>query len=144
MSSQRRPLTFREDFPSGVSLGLTLVVLLSVINFLFSLFLETASLVGPSGLLVYGSASAILSEVVILGFLLVYLPFGLKLRVLVVGFLGMLMWLSLIAGAYMFTFPSRFGFEEIAKQLPICLFAIATPFAVAKHFLGWRIEFDGF
>ncbi len=54
----------------------------------------------------------------------------------------MLFWLSLLAGAYLFGIPVLYVLEDLARMLPIFVLALATPFAAAKHFLGWKIQFD--
>ena len=114
---------------------------LCFVNFSVSLFVQVAHQYEPAVLLVFGSGGAILSQVALLGFLLINLPLGLIARIVAVLFQGMLFWLSLLVGAYLFAFMGLTILEDLAKMLPIFVIALATPFAAAKHFLGWKIQF---
>jgi hypothetical protein len=87
---EHQPLTFREESPTRKLLFAALIVFLCLVNFLVSWIMEFAGRDEPAGLLVYGSVGAILSQVALLGFILIYLPFGLIARIVAVCFLGML------------------------------------------------------
>ena len=97
----------------------------------------------PSGLLVYGSGGVMYAQFALLGFLLVCLPVRLVVQVLVVCTLGLAFWLSVLVGAFVFDSPDLGDVDEAAKFFPVVVLALATPFALAKYFLGWQFQMDG-
>ncbi len=110
------------------------------INFLISLFFQISGPNHPSGLLVYGSLGIIASEIVVIAFLLTMLPIGIWLRLVLASILVGAGFAALMMGEVVFRSYDMKEFASLIPGLPIIILGFASPFAMAKYFLRWRLS----
>ncbi len=127
---------FRRNFPAFGYFGFCLMI-----NVMLSWFFSFSSPGNPSGLPVYVSIGVVASEFVLLALLLILFPASLLFRIVIVLTGSVAVIMSLLLGAVVFhcskvieLFPS--------DALTVDLLGCAVPFFFARHFLGWRLQFD--
>ena len=95
----------------------------------------------PAVLLTAGIYGMVGSQIVMCAFLLALFPASILFRVLVVTTAIAAFCSSLLFGAGVFGGYWVIGFFGL-NAIPITVLALAVPFLLARHFLGWRLEFD--
>jgi hypothetical protein len=93
-----------------------------------------------SGLLVYGTAGVLGSQLAMIAFSLVMLPFGFLARILLTLLVGTTLGLALLAGGIVFGSDDIRRLQDTLFAVPAIVMGIAVPYFLAKLFLHWRME----
>ena len=110
------------------------------VNVNMSWFFSIDSGAHPSGLLVFGALGVLSSQVILLAFFLALFPASLLFRAVTVATASLAIGGSLLVGAMVF---DNWKFADLIKfdGFPMVLISFATPFSLARYFLGWRLDY---
>lgn len=120
----------------------SLLVFAVVTNFLLSLFFMLGASNSPSGIPVYITMGFIAAQLVAFGFFFVMFPADFIFRFFATFGLVVLLYSSLVFSSVVFDSHDVGVLIEQLPVLPALVLATATPFAIGRAFLGWRLGFD--